>query len=212
MMVSMPTSRLVERQSKCSFTDAISNSVIENKELCAFLFESLLPALLEGNPRGELLDFYGDDPDRLLQMWSWAKASKVIQRNLWTRPAETERDELRKRSFRRQLRESAKIFYSPQNPFFDTLTGLAYGFNKNQIGGEYRNGLTDFFQAKYDDMLRSCVMEGLEVLRLAHENQYVPKSPGAIQLLCLIGRRHSHRFYVKRKCSRCEMDFIAAEA
>jgi hypothetical protein len=169
MTVSMSTLRGAACPLKLSFTDAILRSVLKDKELCAFLFESSTAHYVAENPRQELLDFYGDDPDRLIHMWSWAKASKVFERNPGAMPAKTEQDESRKRSFRRQLKESGKIFNSSQNPFFDSLTSLKFHYNSNQMGGEFEKGLTDFLQATYHQTLSACVKEGLEALRLADE-------------------------------------------
>jgi hypothetical protein len=54
---------------------AILDSILENKAFCAFVFEY---RHLESTLGVQLLDFYGDDAECLINMWSWAKSSRSL--------------------------------------------------------------------------------------------------------------------------------------
>lgn len=76
------------------------DSILEHKSFCVFLFEY---DHLDYELGRQLLEIYGEDPDRLVNMWSWAKASHSLGHvNLCIEPSD--QHDLNVRSFHRQLK------------------------------------------------------------------------------------------------------------
>lgn len=86
----------------------ILKSVLRRKKFCVFLFES---TILDSLLRIELLDFYGDDIDRLLVMWSWRKSLGSSVHISWGSGV-PENASSNVRSFHSLLQKDGQIFWN----------------------------------------------------------------------------------------------------
>lgn len=85
----------------------ILKSVLRRKEFCVFLSESrILDILL----RIKLLNFYGDDIDRLIMMWSWRKSLEIVRISWESSVPENASSSMR--SFHSLLQKDGQIFWN----------------------------------------------------------------------------------------------------